>query len=144
MNDFYRGYMQGFKDACLQKQSDSVEQSAEHVGEPVSGFKLSEIGHRFDGVVQHHVPFVVVEFEPVPVNSKYQAKGWVDRDTFIANIETTATQQRKPLTDEQLKPHIQIAMKYYGYDETKYGPTTTSGFVWLARAIEAAHGINKE
>jgi hypothetical protein len=53
----------------------------------------------------------------------------------------TTPQQRKPLTDEQLKPHIQIAMKYYGYDETKYGLTTTSGFVWLARAIEAAHGI---
>ena len=55
----------------------------------------------------------------------------------------TTPQQRKPLTDEQLKPHIQIAMKYYGYDETKYGLTTTSGFVWLARAIEAAHGIKE-
>jgi hypothetical protein len=53
----------------------------------------------------------------------------------------TTPPQRKPLTDEQLKPHIQIAMKYYGYDETKYGLTTTSGFIWLARAIEAAHGI---
>ena len=56
----------------------------------------------------------------------------------------TTSQQQNPLTDEQLKPHIQIAMKYYGYDETKYGLTTTSGFVWLARAIEAAHGIKGE
>lgn len=63
--------------------------------------------------------------------------------TRITALYTTPQPAQKPLTDEQLKPHIQIAMKYYGYDPTKYGPTTTSGFVWLARAIEAAHGIKE-
>jgi len=58
-------------------------------------------------------------------------------------IEHPPKLKREPLTDDELKPHIEIAMKYYGYDSTKYGLTATSGFVWLARAIEAAHGIKE-
>lgn len=50
-------------------------------------FKVCEIGSRFEGASQHHVPFVVVEFEPVPVGAQFHAKGWKDRDTFAAFFE---------------------------------------------------------
>jgi len=70
-------------------------------------------------------------------------KGFGENAYTVNSLYTTPQPAQKPLTDEQLKPHIQIAMKYYGYDETKYGLTTTSGFIWLARAIETAHGIKE-
>jgi ABC-type branched-subunit amino acid transport system substrate-binding protein len=53
----------------------------------------------------------------------------------------TAPPQRKPLTEEEIKPLVQRAMKYYGYAPEKYGLTASAGFVVLARAIERAHGI---
>ena len=51
--------------------------------------------------------------------------------------------QRKPLTDEQLKPLIQKAMMYYGHNHEHWTVTAGAGFCILARAIEAAHGIKE-
>ena len=47
---------------------------------------VAVIGHRFDPVNQTHVPQVLLEFEPVPVNSPNDAKGWQDRDALAAMI----------------------------------------------------------
>ena len=52
--------------------------------------------------------------------------------------------QRKPLTDEALKPLIQKAMMYYGHNPDHWTVTAGAGFCILARAIEAAHGIKGE
>jgi len=38
----------------------------------------------WDSAKQHHIPTVLVEFEPVPVGSPNDAKGWQDRDRFAA------------------------------------------------------------
>lgn len=35
---------------------------------------------RWDSAQQHHVPTLLLEFEPVPANSPIDAKGWNDRD----------------------------------------------------------------
>lgn len=35
---------------------------------------------RWDSDQQHHVPTLLLEFEPVPANSPIDAKGWNDRD----------------------------------------------------------------
>lgn len=58
-------------------------------------------------------------------------------------------QQRAPaqwvgLTDEQLKPLIQKAMRYYGHNPEHWTLTAGAGFCILARDIEAAHGITRE
>ena len=49
----------------------------------------------------------------------------------------------KPLTDEQLKPLIQKAMRYYGHNPEHWTLIAGVGFCILARDIEAAHGIMK-
>lgn len=41
--------------------------------------------YRWDTLAQHHIPTLVVEFEPVPGNTPNDAKGWADRDR-LANF----------------------------------------------------------
>mgnify|MGYP003456582563 CR=1 FL=1 len=48
----------------------------------------------WDSAKQHHIPTVLVEFEPVPVGSPNDAKGWQDRDRFAALI--TVAPEAKP------------------------------------------------
>lgn len=43
---------------------------------------ITDVGFRWDGDAQHHVPKLVVEFEPVPVGATGDAKGWKDRDAL--------------------------------------------------------------
>ena len=56
---------------------------------PLTDARIADIGFRFDGEKQVHIPTVLLEFEPVPVNSPDGniSKGWVDRDTFARAIE---------------------------------------------------------
>lgn len=55
-----------------------------YMGEPVPASvprgMVVDRGFRFDSEKQHHVPTILVEFEPVPVGSPNDAKGWRDRD----------------------------------------------------------------
>jgi len=44
--------------------------------------RIADVGFRWDAERQHHVPQLVVEFEPVPANSPNDAKGWKDRDAL--------------------------------------------------------------
>ena len=50
------------------------------------GCVVADVGFRWDGERQHHVPKLVVEFEPVPENSPWDAKGWKDRDAVAAML----------------------------------------------------------
>jgi hypothetical protein len=47
---------------------------------------IAVVGFRFDGVHQHHVPQLLLEFDPVPVGDSIDAKGWHDRDAFAAAL----------------------------------------------------------
>ena len=53
-----------------------------------AGTRVVDRGFRFDGEKQQHVPQLVIEFEPAPVNSGHGAKGWKDRD-YVAALLTT-------------------------------------------------------
>ena len=53
-----------------------------------AGTRVVDRGFRFDGERQEHVPQLVIEFEPAPVNSGYGAKGWKDRDHVAAMLTT--------------------------------------------------------
>ena len=67
--------------------------------------------------------------------------GWRNKKEWTPLYTTPP--QRKPLTDEQLKPLIQKAMMYYGHNPEHWTVTAGAGFCILARAIEAAHGIKE-
>lgn len=73
--------------------------------------------------------------------------GTMERDAITALKAALAQQaepvQRKPLTEEEIKPLVQRAMTYYGYAPERYGLTASAGFEILVRAIEAAHGIKE-
>jgi hypothetical protein len=57
------------------------------------GCVVADVGFRWDGERQHHVPKLVVEFEPVPENSPWDAKGWKDRDAVAAMLSAAPSQQ---------------------------------------------------
>ena len=48
------------------------------------GISRVSLDFYWDREKQHHIPFVRVEFEPVPAGSPNDAKGWQDRDRFAA------------------------------------------------------------
>jgi hypothetical protein len=49
---------------------------------------------RWDSTQQHHVPTLLLEFDPVPANSPIDAKGWRDRDD-VAIMLAAATSRSK-------------------------------------------------
>ena len=63
------------------KRHEAQEQPAPSVPEGIS--RVSPDFY-WDSAKQHHIPTVLVEFEPVPVGSPNDAKGWQDRDRFAA------------------------------------------------------------
>jgi hypothetical protein len=65
MNDFHMGYMQGFKDACLQEQSDSVEQGnvSEKLGEPNWKVIAEERAIEISKMTSNKYPFVHIRMD---------------------------------------------------------------------------------
>lgn len=49
--------------------------------------RVAVIGHVWDAKHQQHIPQVVMQFESVPANSPNDAKGWRDRDAFVAAMQ---------------------------------------------------------
>ena len=66
-------------------------QPASSVAEGISRVSLD---FYWDSAKQHHIPIVRVEFEPVPAGSPNDAKGWQDRDRFVALIKSA--QEARP------------------------------------------------
>ena len=46
-----------------------------------SGMKIEKI-FRWSGEKQHHIPQLLIEFEPVPAGEPNDSKGWKDRDAL--------------------------------------------------------------
>lgn len=61
------------------------------------GLKV-ERGFEWDGEALHHVPTLLVEFEPVPMNSPNTSKGWSDRDA-VADMLT----QQEPTRGQRMR-----------------------------------------
>jgi len=118
-----------------------IRSAKQEQGEPdkyVMDIECTKCGAKQSGILTvNTTPQVAKQEQGEPDDEVLGFNGWG------FPIEHPPKLKREPLTDDELKPHIEIAMKYYGYDSTKYGLTATSGFVWLARAIEAAHGIKE-
>jgi len=56
-----------------------------------SGINIRRVtrSFRWDSETQHHIPQLILEFEPVPANSLYDAPGWEARDALAKIIEVT-------------------------------------------------------
>jgi hypothetical protein len=66
---------------------------------------VSVIGHRWDSEAQHHIPQLLIEFDPVPANSPNDAKGWKDRDALAAMLAAAPTApSREPQSQPQPQP----------------------------------------
>lgn len=57
--------------------------------------RVVDRGFRWDADRQEHVPTLVTEFDAVPFNSPYDAKGWTDRDALAAML--AAAPQPQPV-----------------------------------------------
>ena len=72
-----------------------AEKEVAHIAPIVpEGISRVSLDFYWDSAKQHHIPTVLVEFEPVPVGSPNDAKGWQDRDRFAALI--TVAPEAKP------------------------------------------------
>jgi hypothetical protein len=77
----------------------------EQAAEPVRAVPDCRVAYRrftFDAERQHHIPEVLVAFEPVPVGAPNDAKGWTDREAFVNMLSAAPQPARKPMTDEQI------------------------------------------
>ena len=103
--------------ADLKRRADALREALEQPEqEPVAAFYVTKGGEReFDDWLY-----------PLPVGRN------------LLYTTPPATQQRKPLTDEQIANIVQAAAK--GSAFRRDGTTSTR----IARAIEAAHGIKEE
>jgi len=63
----------------------------ELAAQAVPAVRVADVGFRWDGEKQQHVPTLLVEFEPVPANSGSDAKGWRDRDAMAAMLAAAPT-----------------------------------------------------
>lgn len=53
---------------------------------PPAGMKAAKVGYVRDGKLRTYTPMVVVHFEPASANLICDAKGWSDRDAFVAML----------------------------------------------------------
>ena len=96
--------MGGEREAALMAKLEAAEKErdalrAENAGaQPTpsvpEGISRVSLDFYWDSAKQHHIPIVLVEFEPVPAVSPNDAKGWQDRDRFAALI--TVAPEAKP------------------------------------------------
>lgn len=67
----------------VQQQPD-LNKAAECICSNLPDFEKLDRGFRWVSEKQHHVPTLLIEFEPIPANSPVTEKGWQDRDALAA------------------------------------------------------------
>lgn len=66
---------------------------------------VADVGFRWDGDKQEHIPQVLVSFTPVPANRPNDDKGWKDRDAFagmLASPPPAQPPQAEPLSETDI------------------------------------------
>lgn len=51
------------------------------------GVEVVQRTFHFDDKSQRHIPMLILAFEPVPVGSPNDAKGWADRDALAERLK---------------------------------------------------------
>ena len=73
----------------MQQQPDS-NKATKCVCTNLPDFEKLDRGFRWVSEKQHHVPTLLIEFEPIPANSSVTEKGWQDRDALAAFLTDLA------------------------------------------------------
>ena len=110
---------------------------------PPTGMRVGDVGFVWDGETQQHTPKVVVYFESMPANSPANAKGWLDRDAFVAMLaaapEAPQPAKREPLTEAQICSTLATA---FPDDAEPDGSWKLAQYeLEIFRLAERAHGI---
>ena len=121
------------------------------------GVRVADIGFRWDGEAQQHVPNLLLEFDPVPFNGPTDAKGWKDRDTMAHWLSTEAskpvqaeapTASNERLTDDEVFALIDKASAEFRRLQSSVRgnmvmPSDDPKYV-LVRVVEAALATQQE
>jgi hypothetical protein len=78
--------------------TNALDKAAVAVPE-VAALKIDKT-FRFDDKAQHHVPTLLIEFEPVPVGAPTDAKGWADRDALAAALAAPGAAQQVAMPEK--------------------------------------------
>ena len=91
-------------DAAALVEQGRAEIAKLRQGEPVAlpNCTVADVGFRWDGDKQEHIPQVLVSFTPVPANRPNDDKGWKDRDAFAGMLASPPPAQ--PAQAERLEP----------------------------------------
>ena len=73
----------------MQQQPDS-NKATKCVCTNLPDFEKLDRGFRWVSEKQHHVPTLLIEFEPIPANPSVTEKGWQDRDALAAFLTDLA------------------------------------------------------
>jgi Lar family restriction alleviation protein len=95
-----KGDEQRARDAYAAGLSDAAAHPQQPAPQPLTVTRIDP-GFRWDGKSQHHVPNLLIEFEPVPANGPSDAKGWRDRDALAATLDGIGTATTVPTTDKE-------------------------------------------
>ena len=86
----------GYGNSMLKTHAKAGWDAAIEANTPaVPDCRVVDRGFRWDADRQEHVPTLVTEFDAVPLNSPYDAKGWTDRDALAAML--AAAPQPQPV-----------------------------------------------
>lgn len=83
------------QEARAMRLESAIAQPAAPAAVP-EGCRVADVGFRWDSDKQHHVPTLLIEFDPVPANAGSNAKGWRDRDAVAAMLAATQPPASEP------------------------------------------------
>jgi hypothetical protein len=117
---------------------DAALASAPAEREPVT-CHVADIGFRWDGERQQHIPRLLIEFEPVPANSPCDAKGWRDRDALTEMLKAGAAPSPSADPAEQA-PIAELRRALAFRDQVRAeNPSAATGFCAATGFLRNAH-----
>lgn len=91
---------------------------------------VADVGFRWDGDKQEHIPQVLVSFTPVPANRPNDDKGWKDRDAFAGMLASPP-----PAQAAQAEPVAEAVMDLC---QDHQGPVEALAFIPAGTKLYAA------
>jgi len=124
----------------LREHVRHLERRVRELSTPQPAPTKIEKGFRWDGEAQQHIPNLLIEFEPVPVDSPITAKGWEDRDSLARTLAAAPQPAvlRPLLTDEEIEQAYREIWRSLRDD---FGHTSSDWIEAGIRYAERFHGI---
>lgn len=97
--------MHAYARAALASRDAEIAKLRQGVPVALPNCTVADVGFRWDGDKQEHIPQVLVSFTPVPANRPNDDKGWKDRDAFAGMLASPPPAQ--PTQAEPVAPMSQ-------------------------------------